>query len=111
TFDEFTTHAHGIDPLPGYPGRQATIDRYQHLLGRELPDLRWFEIHCAWVLTVTVIRMADINVAAGRLDPGNRMGHGNLTAQMLARWLDLPVPPLAFVSAHRPSVVRPRRAR
>ena len=49
---------------------------------------------CAWVLTVTVIRMADIGVAAGRLAPSNRMGHGNLTAQMLARWLDLPVPEL-----------------
>ena len=46
------------------------------------------------MLTVTVIRMADIGVAAGRLPADNQMGTGNLTAQMLARWLDLPVPDL-----------------
>ena len=93
-FDEFTTRAHGIDPLPGYPDRAATIDRYQQLTGRTIEHVRWYEVFCAWVLTVTVIRMADIGVAAGRLSPDNRMGQGNLTAQMLAGWLDLPMPDL-----------------
>ena len=93
-FDEFTTRAHGIAPLPGYPDRTATIERYQQLTGRTVGHVRWYEVFCAWVLTVTVIRMADIGVAAGRLSPDNRMGHGNLTAQMLARWLGLPVPDL-----------------
>ena len=93
-FDEFTTRAHGVDPLPGYPDRAATIERYEHLTGRTVEHVRWYEVFRAWVLTVTVIRMADIGVAAGRLSPGNRMGHGNLTAQMLARWLDLPMPDL-----------------
>jgi aminoglycoside phosphotransferase (APT) family kinase protein len=92
--DEFQTTAHGITPVPGYPGREETIAFYEHATGRTVPDLRWFEVLCAFVLTVTVIRMADIAVAAGRLSPDNRMGHGNLTAQMLARWLDLPVPAL-----------------
>lgn len=94
TFDEFTTAAHGVPRLPGYPDRTATIDRYEELSGETIDDLRWYEVYCAWVLTVTVIRMADIQVAAGRLSPDNRMGHGNLTAQMLARWLELPVPAL-----------------
>ncbi len=93
-FDEFTTRAHGVEPLPGYPDRDATIERYEQLTGRSVEHVRWYEVLCAWVLTVTVIRMADIGVAAGRLAPNNRMGHGNLTAQMLARWLDLPVPEL-----------------
>jgi aminoglycoside phosphotransferase (APT) family kinase protein len=93
-FDEFTTRAHGITPLTGYPDRSATIERHEALTGRHVEHVRWYEIFCAWVLTVTVIRIADINVAAGRLAPDNRMGHGNLTAQMLARWLDLPVPDL-----------------
>jgi aminoglycoside phosphotransferase (APT) family kinase protein len=93
-FDEFTTRAHGVAPLPGYPNRTATIERYEQLTGRTVEHVRWYEVFCAWVLTVTVIRMADIGVAAGRLSPDNRMGHGNLTAQMLARWLDLPMPDL-----------------
>lgn len=93
-FDTFTTSAHGVDRLAGYPDRDSTIQRYQALTGHAVEHVRWFEIYCAWVLTVTVIRMADIGVAAGRLRADTRMGEGNLTAQMLARWLDLPVPDL-----------------
>ena len=93
-FDEFTTHAHGVAPLPSYPSRAATIERYEQITGTSVDDPDWYEIYCAWVLTVTVIRMADIGVAAGRIPPDNRMGEGNLTAQMLARRLDLPVPDL-----------------
>jgi aminoglycoside phosphotransferase (APT) family kinase protein len=93
-FDEFTTHAHGVEPLAGYPGRGATIERYESLTGHHVAQVEWYEVFCAWVLTVTVIRMADIAVAAGRLAADNRMGHGNLTAQMIARRLDLPVPDL-----------------
>ena len=92
--DEFQTTAHGIAPVPGYPGRDETIAYYEQATGRTIADLRWYEVLCAFVLTVTVIRMADIAVAAGRLPSDNRMGYGNLTAQMLARWLDLPVPAL-----------------
>jgi aminoglycoside phosphotransferase (APT) family kinase protein len=93
-FDEFTTSAHGVPRLDGYPDRAETIERHEMLTGRHVDDPRWYEIYCAFVLTVTVIRMADIGVAAGRLPADNRMGAGNLTAQMLARWLDLQVPEL-----------------
>ena len=107
-FDEFTTHAHHVAPLPGYPSRTATIERYEELTGTTVGDPRWYEIYCAWVLTVTVIRMADIGVAAGRLPADNRMGAGNLTAQMLARWLDLPLPDLdPHYAARRGLPVRP----
>ncbi len=96
--EEFQTSAHGIAPLPGWPGRDETIDRYTTLVTAattvDVDDLDWYEILAAWVLTVTVIRMADIGVARGTLPPTTRMGHGNLTAQMLARRLGLPVPRL-----------------
>lgn len=92
--DEFQTTAHGIAPASGYPDRAETIAQYQELTGRTVDNVRWFEVLAAFVLTVTVIRMADIQVASGLLPPDNQMGHGNLTAQMLARWLELPVPDL-----------------
>lgn len=92
--EEFQTAAHGVAPLPGWPDRAETVARYEALTGRRLRSLRWYEVLAAWVLTVTVIRMADIGVAAGRIPPGNHMGEGNLPAQMVARWLDLPVPDL-----------------
>jgi aminoglycoside phosphotransferase (APT) family kinase protein len=93
-FEEFATSAHGIEPLTGWPGRDDTIARYQQLTRRTVADLGWFEMYALWVLTVTVIRMADIGVANDRLPADNRMGDGNLTAQMLARRLGLPVPDL-----------------
>ncbi len=99
--DEFQTGAHGIEPVPGYPSRDETIAAYEQRGGRAVEHVRWFEVLSAFMLTVTVIRMADIAVAEGRLAIDNRMGHGNLTAQMLARWLDLPVPDLDAAYAAR----------
>jgi aminoglycoside phosphotransferase (APT) family kinase protein len=93
-FEEFATSAHGIEPVTGSPARDDTIARYEQLTGCSVGEPRWFETYALWVLTVTVIRMADIGVANGRLPADNRMGEGNLTAQMLARRLDLPVPDL-----------------
>jgi aminoglycoside phosphotransferase (APT) family kinase protein len=93
-FEEFAASAHGVAPLTGWPGRDDTIARYQQLTGRTVAELHWFEMYALWVLTVTVIRMADIGVANDRLPADNRMGEGNLTAQMLARRLGLPVPDL-----------------
>lgn len=92
--EEFQTLAHGITPLPGWPDRDATIAHYETITSTRLPDLLWYEVLAAWVLTVTVIRMADIGVARGTLAPTTGMGHGNLTAQMVARRLGLPVPAL-----------------
>jgi aminoglycoside phosphotransferase (APT) family kinase protein len=34
----------GRAELPGFPDRQATIRQYEQRLGRELVDLRWFEV-------------------------------------------------------------------
>lgn len=92
--EEFQTRAHGIAPLPGWPDRDATIAYYERITSTRLPDLLWYEVLAAWVLTVTVIRMTDIAVARGALAPTTRMAHGNLTAQMVARRLRLPVPAL-----------------
>src|SRR5207248_1247676 len=38
-FDEFATHACGIEPLPGWPDRATTVARYEALSGRSLDDL------------------------------------------------------------------------
>ena len=92
--EEFQTVAHGIDPLPGWPDRDTTVAHYEAITSTRVPDLLWYEVLAAWVLTVTVIRMADIGVARGTLAPTTNMGHGNLTAQMVAHRLGLPVPAL-----------------
>jgi aminoglycoside phosphotransferase (APT) family kinase protein len=92
TFEEFSTSGHHIAPLPGFPDRDSTIAAYENRTGSPLPDIDWYVVLATWMVTVTVIRMTDISIAAGRLSPDSRMGHGNITAQMLARMLGLPVP-------------------
>lgn len=109
-FEEFNTAAHGIEPMAGLPGRDATIERYEALSGESIADIEWYETLAEWVITVTVIRMADVGVAAGRLRPDTRMGHGNLTAQMLARRLGLEVPALDRDYAIRRGLAPPTSA-
>jgi aminoglycoside phosphotransferase (APT) family kinase protein len=93
-FDEFAT-ASGVSRLEGFPDRAATIARYERTTGRTLRELEYFEVLQALFLATTLIRQADLAVAAGRLAPDTRMGHDNAMTQSLARRLGLPVPELS----------------
>jgi aminoglycoside phosphotransferase (APT) family kinase protein len=101
-FDHFATDAVGVDPLPGWPDRAATVARYEERSGRALSDLDWFEMLEELVVATTLIRQADARVARGIAPPDTRMGHDNTVTQMLARRLGLPVPePSPDYLAHR----------
>jgi aminoglycoside phosphotransferase (APT) family kinase protein len=109
-FDRFATDAAGIEPLPGWPDRAATLARYEERSGRTLVDLERFEMMEELVVATTLIRQADARVARGLAPRDTRMGLDNTVTQMLARRLGLPIPELSpdYV-AHR-SPVRPRTA-
>jgi aminoglycoside phosphotransferase (APT) family kinase protein len=94
-FDEFATRACGIEPLPGWPDRAATVARYEALSGRSLDDLEFFELMDELFMATTLIRQADARVARGLAPPETRMGHDNTVTQMLARRLGLPLPDLS----------------
>jgi aminoglycoside phosphotransferase (APT) family kinase protein len=101
-FDRFATDAVGVEPLPGWPDRAATIARYEERSGRALGDLEWFEMLEELVVATTLIRQAEARVARGLAPPDTRMGHDNTVTQMLARRLGLPVPePSPDYLAHR----------
>jgi aminoglycoside phosphotransferase (APT) family kinase protein len=57
-------HAMAVDrcggDLPGFPGREATLRRYEERLGRRVADLRWYEAFAA-------LRSGAILVRAARL--------------------------------------------
>jgi aminoglycoside phosphotransferase (APT) family kinase protein len=91
-FDRFATDAVGVELLPGWPDRGATVARYEERSGRALGDLEWFEMLEELVIATTLIRQADARVARGVAAPDTRMGHDNTVTQMLARRLALPVP-------------------
>jgi len=101
-FDEFATTACGVDRLPGYPDRAATIARYEQLSGRAPRDLDYFEVLECFFLATTLIRQTDAAVHSGAIGPETRMAHDNTVTQMLARRLGLPVPePAADYLRHR----------
>jgi aminoglycoside phosphotransferase (APT) family kinase protein len=104
-FDRFATEAAGVEPLPGWPDREATVARYEERSGRRLVDLERFEMLEELVIATTLIRQADARVARGLARPDTRMGLDNAVTQMLARRLGLPVPELSpdYV-AHRGAV-------
>ena len=106
-FDDFATHAAGIDSLPGWPDRATTVARYESLSGRALDDLEFFELMEEFFMATTLIRQADTRVARGLAAPDTRMGHDNTVTQMLARRLGLPVPDLSpDYIAHRGGMIR-----
>ncbi|MFF4767350.1 phosphotransferase family protein [Streptomyces sp. NPDC001255] len=102
-FDEFV--AADVTRLPGFPGREAVLDRYTRNTGRTPRDLEYFEVLQAFFLATTIIRQADLGVAAGRFAQGTTMGYGNTVTRMLARRLGLPEPALS------PDWTRHRRPR
>jgi aminoglycoside phosphotransferase (APT) family kinase protein len=108
-FDRFATEAAGIEPLPGWPDRAATVARYEERSGRTLVDLERFEMLEELVIATTLIRQADARVARGLAPPDTRMGLDNTVTQMLARRVGLPVPELSpdYV-AHRGAAHAPR---
>lgn len=94
-FDRFATEAIGIEPLPGWPDRDATVARYEERSGRTLVGLERFEMLEELVIATTLIRQADARVARGLAPPDTRMGLDNTVTQMLARRLGLPIPELS----------------
>jgi len=101
-FDAFATSASGVERLEGFPDRDETIERYEALSGRRMPDLSYYDISETFFIAVTLIRQADISVARGTLSPGTTMGHGNIVSQLLARLLGIDEPELsADYLAHR----------
>jgi len=56
---QMTVERCGCD-LPGFPGRAATVAAYEARLGRDVADLRWFEVFAA-------LRSGAIMVRAARL--------------------------------------------
>jgi aminoglycoside phosphotransferase (APT) family kinase protein len=94
-FDEFSTTACDVDPLPGWPDHDTVVSTYERLRGRAVRDLDLFETLEALFIATTLIRQADARVARGLAPENTRMGHDNAVTQMLARRLDLPVPELS----------------
>jgi aminoglycoside phosphotransferase (APT) family kinase protein len=68
-FERYLCEAQGLRRLDGVPGREQTIARYQELGGAAVPDIDYYELLAAVVMTLITSRLADVLVATGRVTP------------------------------------------
>jgi aminoglycoside phosphotransferase (APT) family kinase protein len=68
-FERYLCEAQGLRRLEGVPGREQTIARYQELGGAAIPDIDYYELLAAVVMTLITSRLADVLVDTGRVTP------------------------------------------
>jgi aminoglycoside phosphotransferase (APT) family kinase protein len=68
-FERYLCEAQGLRRLDGVPGRAETIARYQQLGGAAVPDIGYYELLAAVVMTLITSRLADVLVDTGRVTP------------------------------------------
>jgi aminoglycoside phosphotransferase (APT) family kinase protein len=66
-FERYLCEAQGLRRLDGVPGREETIARYQELGGAPVPDIGYYELLAAVVMTLITSRLADVLVDTGRV--------------------------------------------
>jgi aminoglycoside phosphotransferase (APT) family kinase protein len=66
-FEDFLSEAQGTSRLPGVPGREATIARYQELGGVEVADIDYYELLACVVMALINSRLADLLIAEGKV--------------------------------------------
>ena len=68
-FERYLCEAQGLRRLDGVPGRAETIARYAELGGAPVPDIDYYELLAAVVMTLITSRLADVLVETGRVTP------------------------------------------
>jgi aminoglycoside phosphotransferase (APT) family kinase protein len=91
-FDRFYSTGMGLPRLDGFPGRQATIARFEELTGHSVTDLDWFEAWAALRGSILLLRVGAVMIEHGQLPPDAAMPVNNPATQVLAALLNLPAP-------------------
>jgi aminoglycoside phosphotransferase (APT) family kinase protein len=87
-------HCEGCDVprLPGFPSREATVARYEELLGRPVRNLDYYEVFAAYRFAVIMLRIMVSFVELGMMEPTTDMITNNTVTRLLATMLGLPQP-------------------
>jgi aminoglycoside phosphotransferase (APT) family kinase protein len=91
-FVRFYTEGIGLDALPGFQSREEIIALYEHLSGRTVEHIDFYESFAALRTSVVLLRIGRLMVQAGMVPPDSEMAVNNPGSQILARLLGLPAP-------------------
>ena len=72
-FDKVYSLGLGIPRLAGFPGRDATVARFEELTGYEVRDLDWFEAWAALRGACVLVRVGNLMIGHGFLPEGHAM--------------------------------------
>jgi aminoglycoside phosphotransferase (APT) family kinase protein len=86
-FEDYLCEAQGLVRLDGVPGRDATLARYEELTGRGVPDIAYYEVLAALVLSLITSRLTRLLVEGG-LDAGVATEYTTRVTGLLALRLD-----------------------
>jgi len=87
-------HTEGVGaPMPpGFPSREAVLDRYFELTGHRVRNLDYYEVFAGLRLSILMHRAGNMMVAAGLLPPDAPMKLNNPASQLLAKLIGAPAP-------------------
>lgn len=89
-------HSEGIDTprLPGFPGYDDTVARYESLTGHRVRHLHYYQVWAGFRFAVIMIRIAQQLGEAGLLSPDAACAFetNNTVTRLLAKLLDLAPP-------------------
>src|SRR5438067_6168645 len=78
-------HSEGCDVprLAGFPSREATVARYEELLGRDVPDLDYYEAFAGFRFAVVMTRLMTMFMELGLLGYDSDMDRNNTVTKLL----------------------------
>ncbi|MHB8339907.1 MAG: phosphotransferase family protein [Mycobacteriales bacterium] len=74
----------GVDRLAGFPSREATVARYEQLLGRPVRHLDYYEVFAGFRFTVVMVRLMHLFERSGVLPPGSDADRDNTVSRLTA---------------------------
>ncbi len=82
----------GVPRLAGFPGREATLERWAERTGIDPRHVGYYEVFAAFRFSVIMIRIAQQMVATGLLPEDSTFEHDNPATRLLAGMLELAPP-------------------
>ena len=101
-FERYLCEAQGLRRLDGVPGRAETIARYAELGGAPVPDIDYYELLAAVVMTLITSRLADVLVETGRVTPDIAAIYPTRAVGLVSRLPSPRIPPLTAPRAPAP---------
>jgi aminoglycoside phosphotransferase (APT) family kinase protein len=85
--DRFHAASDDAGRLPGFPSRDATIEKWEELTGRHADNLDWYEVYAGFQFGVVMIRLGQLMIQFEVASPDSDYERDNLVTRLLDQLL------------------------